>query len=122
MQPDHLERRVFTRIDLPGQVIVTDGPTLRTGALRDISLAGLLVDFGTGWSPSPGGHHEVEVLLAPDVSIRLTAHIVHVCEYCAGLTVERIDLDSICRLRRLVELNLGDCDLLDRELTALSRG
>ncbi|VAX04921.1 hypothetical protein MNBD_GAMMA20-584, partial [hydrothermal vent metagenome] len=39
-----------------------------------------------------------------------------------GFRCEHIDLESISHLRRLVELNLGDAKLLDRELSALTRG
>jgi hypothetical protein len=37
----------------------------------------------------------------------------------AGLLCLDIDIDSVTHLRRLVELNLGDSDLLERELSAL---
>ena len=36
-----------------------------------------------------------------------------------GLNCKDIDVDSITHLRRLVELNLGDPELLERELSAL---
>ena len=36
-----------------------------------------------------------------------------------GLRCVDIDLDSITHLRRLVELNLGETELLERELSAL---
>ncbi len=36
-----------------------------------------------------------------------------------GLRCEDIDVDSITCLRRLVELNLGEPELLERELSAL---
>jgi hypothetical protein len=36
-----------------------------------------------------------------------------------GFHCDHIDIDSITHLRRLVELNLGDPELLERELSAL---
>jgi hypothetical protein len=39
-----------------------------------------------------------------------------------GFVCRHIDLDSISHLRRLVELNLGDETLLERELAALGEG
>jgi hypothetical protein len=36
-----------------------------------------------------------------------------------GFVCQYIDLDSISHLRRLIELNLGDQEELDRELAAL---
>ena len=38
-----------------------------------------------------------------------------------GFVCRHIDLDSISHLRRLVELNLGDESLLERELAALGQ-
>jgi hypothetical protein len=37
-----------------------------------------------------------------------------------SLSCTEIDLDSITHLRRLLELNLGDPDLIERELSDLS--
>ncbi|WP_374487057.1 PilZ domain-containing protein [Zoogloea sp.] len=37
-----------------------------------------------------------------------------------GMQCREIDLDSITHLRRLVELNLGDATVLDREMAALT--
>ena len=37
----------------------------------------------------------------------------------AELSITNIDLDSITQLRRLVELNLGDTELMERNLSAL---
>jgi hypothetical protein len=36
-----------------------------------------------------------------------------------GLKCEHIDLNSLTLLRRLLELNTGDTDLMDRELSHL---
>ncbi|MEI8326172.1 MAG: PilZ domain-containing protein, partial [Betaproteobacteria bacterium] len=36
-----------------------------------------------------------------------------------GLECQHIDVDSLTNLRRLVELNLGDASLVDRELAHL---
>jgi len=37
-----------------------------------------------------------------------------------GIVCEHIDVDSMTHLRRLVELNMGDTSLLERELHALT--
>ena len=49
----------------------------------------------------------------------MEARVVHVEGRYAGLRCLAIDLDSVTHLRRLVELNLGDPALLERELSAL---
>jgi len=50
----------------------------------------------------------------------MEGHLAHVGDNnTVGIRCESIDLDSISHLRRLVELNLGDPELLNRELSAL---
>jgi hypothetical protein len=45
--------------------------------------------------------------------------VVHQDGQHIGIKCRHIDVDSLTRLRRLVELNLGDATLLDRELPHL---
>ena len=51
--------------------------------------------------------------------ISMEARVAHCEGRYAGLLCLAIDIDSVTHLRRLVELNLGDPNLLERELTAL---
>jgi hypothetical protein len=48
--------------------------------------------------------------------------VVHLQDRLAGLVCHGLDIDSATHLRRLVELNLGRPDLLERELSALLAG
>ena len=47
--------------------------------------------------------------------------VVHVEDHETGLQCNAIDIDSVTHLRRLVELNLGDSEQLNKELSQLSR-
>jgi len=49
----------------------------------------------------------------------MLTRLAHIRNNNVGLRCEYIDIDSITYLRRLVELNLGDAELLERELVAL---
>ena len=49
----------------------------------------------------------------------MTAGIAHVDGNRAGLLCRSIDLDSVTHLRRLIELQLGDPALLERDLAEL---
>ena len=113
------ERRLHTRIGIEAQVLVTEGPVVHTGSLCDIALRGLLVRFDSGWAPTPYGLHPVTVWFGSSTSISLEGRIVHSEVGRAGIRIERIELTDAGRLRRLVELNLGEATLLERELTAL---
>lgn len=48
--------------------------------------------------------------------------LAHQKDGLLGLQCREIDLDSITHLRRLIELNLGSSELLERELGALVQG
>ena len=51
--------------------------------------------------------------------IEMTGEIVHLEDNNVGLSCKHIDLGSLTRLRRLLELNTGDAELMDRELSLL---
>ena len=54
-----------------------------------------------------------------DDLISMETKVAHAHRNRVGLLCQEIDLDSVTHLRRLVELNLGDPALLERELSAL---
>ena len=61
----------------------------------------------------------LELLLNQQTIIRMTVTVMHVHADRIGLHCEHIDIDSVTHLRRLIELNLGDPELLERELSGL---
>jgi hypothetical protein len=113
------ERRRHHRIGLEAQVLVTDGTVVHTGSLCDIALRGLLVRFESGWSPTMNALHPLSIWFGASTSISLEGRVMHSDAGRAGIRIERIELFDAARLRRLVELNLGEPALLDRELMAL---
>ena len=115
------DKRRFTRVvfSLPVHVVSAEGSW--HCQLLDISLKGILTTLPKSWHGKIGGHYLVELPLEnTDVSIRMEVSVSHIEEDHVGFRCEHIDLDSISHLRRLVELNVGDAEVLDRELTELS--
>ncbi len=53
--------------------------------------------------------------------ISMAGELAHVEGEHAGFLCRSIDLESITHLRRLIEMNLGDASLVERELAALIR-
>jgi hypothetical protein len=51
--------------------------------------------------------------------IRMQTVVSHIEGDRLGLRCVSIDLDSISHLRRLIEFNMGEPDLIERELAAL---
>lgn len=49
----------------------------------------------------------------------MTGKVAHVAGGRLGVRCTEIDLESITNLRRLVELNVGDEEILNREISAM---
>ena len=114
------ERRDFWRVPFHSLARLTCASgIMREGHLHDISLKGALLEMVTDWQGNPGDHCRLELDLSPEISIRMQTTVKHVEGRCMGLRCDEIDIDSITALRRLVELNSGDPELLERELSAL---
>jgi len=92
----------------------------RTTCLIDISLKGALVKAPEDWQLSIGCRLDLSVALnGADSAIHMQAQVAHIEPGQIGLLCDGIDMQSITHLRRLVELNLGDNALLERDLQAL---
>jgi len=116
------EQRHFTRIPFNASaIIVNSRSNHKTMAeLIDISFKGVLIRKPTDWEGRIGEHYTVLLQLAGDeVEINLTVVEVHAENDHVGFKTEHMDIDSATNLRRLVELNLGDESLLEREFTEL---
>ncbi len=115
------DKRRFSRIPFDANVLLSkDGKEWRTSML-DISLNGLLVRTPENWEAVVGQHLDAEILFSdagPVIAAEVT--VAHQQDGRIGLQVLNIDVDSVAHLRRLVELNLGDEALLNRELELLN--
>lgn len=116
------DRRRFSRIPFEARVILGDGTTEWQSQLMDISLKGALIDRPAEYHPEPGTSVTVSIH-APDDAfiIRMEGSVEHEESSFVGIECRSIDVDSATSLRRLVELNLGDSSLLNRELAELCR-
>lgn len=113
------QRRRFTRIAFDAEACLSAGEQQWAVELLDLSLKGALVTRPDGWEAQAGGPFRLELQLGEDAAIAMDVSIAHQEDDRLGLHCEDIDLDSITHLRRLVELNLGNPDLLERELASL---
>lgn len=114
-------RRHFSRIAFhaPGQLVAAGGQD--DIVILDLSLKGALLRRKShDLALTTGSNCTLRVHLGdPHVLIRMQGVIAHVDGPFLGLSCQNIDLDSATHLRRLVELNLGDTALLERELASL---
>jgi hypothetical protein len=88
----------------------------------DISLKGALIKLPADTPIECGAVCMLHVQLNEaniNDQISMETRVAHSEDRHAGLLCLTIDLDSVTHLRRLVELNLGNPELLERELSAL---
>ncbi len=119
---DPSSRRRFQRIPFTATATIRHELCHWRAALVDISLNGLLMTRPDDWPGSvpPDRHYHVEIDLGEDLKIVMQdTTITHMDDAGIGLACHRIDIDSIANLKRLIELNLGDPDLVHRELASL---
>ncbi len=114
-------RRQFRRIAFDGEVRLYSDRAMWTTRLIDISLRGALVDRPDGWDGVTGKRQRLDLRIATGLIISVAGLIAHAGTRTIGYRFDKMDLDSFVRLKRLVELNLGDPEMLNRELGSLGR-
>ncbi|MDD1824430.1 PilZ domain-containing protein [Photobacterium sp. ZSDE20] len=116
-----VERRQFSRVIYQVPTEISQGQVNVSGSVQDLSLHGLLIQCEEWQQLS----HDVPVhvsftLTNSDINIQLEATIVSTINTSMRLRIEHLDIDSISHLKRLVELNVGDDELLYREIEHLT--
>ena len=112
-------RRRFTRFPFVGQVRLYSSGAMWETQLIDLSLRGALVRRPADFSGRQGFHYRLELRLHGNLMIAMGVVVAHLEPEHLGLRCERLDFESFVHLKRLVELNLGDVAMLNRELAAL---
>jgi len=116
--PDN--RRAFHRIFFEAPVTVISDHTPYKVHLIDISLNGALISHPDNLGCEIGDKLQLEIELGDSHHlIAMEASVSHIEADHVGLKREQIDVDSISHLRRLVELNLGDSEMLHRDMEHL---
>lgn len=133
------ERRRFHRIAFDAATEITQGELRWNVELHDVSLKGLLVERPDNWpatlksdaaaqpdatqpnaaQPNLAEPFDVRIQLGLDAKVDMEVLLTRTQDDLLGFVCLHIDIESISHLRRLVELNLGDEELLERELAAL---
>ena len=115
------QRRRFHRIaiDKPASLSVA-GSEFQCQVL-DISLHGVLLDCAATIAVSAiGGPASARVQLDDaDFGISFEGTVIYIDGSHVGIESRQMDLESAARLRRLVELNLADETLLERDIGEL---
>ena len=116
------ERRHFVRVGFEAPALLTTATDTFSVQVLDLSLKGALLLLTPAQSRlEPGMLCQLTIPLAEtDNHIAMAAEVAHLHGLHAGLLCRAIDLDSVTHLRRLIELQLGDPALLERDLGELT--
>ncbi|CAH6784913.1 Cyclic diguanosine monophosphate-binding protein [Vibrio chagasii] len=116
-----IERRQFSRVIYQVPTEISQGQVNVSGSVQDLSLHGLLIQCEELQQLNQESPVHVSFKLTnSDINIQLEATIVSTINTSMRLRIEHLDIDSISHLKRLVELNVGDDDLLYREIEHLT--
>lgn len=115
------DKRRFSRVLFNAECTLHQNDMEWLTELLDISLKGILVKKPDHLSINPDESCEATIRLAgSDSCIVMSLDFSHADEQSIGFKCKYIDIDSMTHLKRLVELNIGDSEMLKRELEALS--
>jgi hypothetical protein len=88
--------------------------------VENLSLKGVLLrGIPEELSPEPGQAAQLEVRLAPEVSMNMALEVAFSSGTRLGASWVEIDLEGITHLRQLLALNLGDAAQVDAELARM---
>jgi len=113
------ERRNYSRVPFQAEVVMQSGNEEWSCNLLDISLKGMLVEPPENLSIDTDKPCAVALFLGDEASIHARVDITRSHNGSWGLEWQNIDVESLKHLRRLLELNLKEPALLDRELSEL---
>lgn len=114
------EKRRFHRISFDAECELHCQESVWSSEVLDVSLKGVLVKRPESWDVPLKQPCEVVILLDDHkTGIVMAVELRHVENHRLGFKCQYIDLESATHLKRLVELNLGDQALLEREFAHL---
>lgn len=119
MTDSHTERRRFKRIAFDAKTELKQGERQWQVTLVDLSLKGLLIERPDPWTGNKDDAFQVEIHLGKEEHVEMNVRLTHNDHHQLGFVCEHIGLESVTQLRRVIELNLGDPEELERELAAL---
>jgi len=113
------EKRQFHRIFYNAKATLATNSKTWDCEIIDLCLNGCLLHFATAWQQNLDDIFTLRLNLSEDTEISMDLKQAHAEGNNVGFKCEQIDIDSISQLRRMVELNLGDSEMLERDLSSL---
>jgi len=119
------ERRHFHRVQFAASAVLSQRNHRQIVEVLDLSLKGVLLDGVNIEEFDLDQAVQLSLVLTDSVEIHMDLRCTHrepssfANNLKCGFRCDGFDVESVSHLRRLVELNLGDSSVLDRELSEL---
>lgn len=113
------ERRRFSRVNFHSRAVLSQGEQKWNCELVDVSLKGLLINREVNQDFKADTPLSACINLGEDEQIHMQLILARSSDQQQGFTCTSIDVESIRHLRRLIELNLGDPEAAEREITEM---
>ena len=115
--------RQFKRVPFLSHTQVICGNKTFVGELLDISMRGALLLLRDEADWPTGQICYLDIALAnSEIHMQFEAELVHREETHYGFKFLSEDIETFTHLRRLLELNVGDAEVIDRELADWMKG
>ena len=113
------EKRHYERVNFVEKAQVQCSGNEYPCMVIDISLKGCLLEFAQENFEQLCPDQSYKIILqleGSDICLRFTADKTHSHQHTMGFHFSSMDAESMTHLRRLLELNTGDPEEIDREL------
>lgn len=115
------DKRRFTRIVFTTPASLQVDGQLYATKLIDLSLKGALIEVPAASNLATGTHCNLSFTLGDvDTNIDFDGEIAHIEQDSVGIVCKKMELESASHLKRLIELNVGNMELLYRDLENLT--
>lgn len=115
------DRRKFARVVLGWPAQLSCGEQSWEVKLEDLSLKGVLLSRPADYKMGIDQPLQLSIHIPQSqIVIEMQLAEAHGSDKLLGMSCEKIDIDSISQLKRLIELNVGSDEFLNRELEHLS--
>lgn len=115
-----MEKRKFSRVKFNAEILIKIDEYWIKCDLLDISLKGILLTVEEPYSLDMGKKYDLKIKLpSSTIVLSFEGRSVHKRESQFGLRFENFDSDSFTHLRRLLELNTGEDQLIRSEISHL---
>lgn len=113
--------RYYSRISFVADVEVSSNGKQFSGEMLDLSLRGTLLNLESADEIEIGASCLITIHLpSSDTTIQVNGEVVHMFinekDCFTGIRFQDLDVDSMTRLRTILDLNLGDHEQVEEEM------